>query len=240
MLVCQKMFKQIFLNLFIVLTLYYSVFADPIASAEDESDSSLYIIEGRVFPLSDFQNTQSNWPANTRIHVNGGEYVGFVRKDGTFVVHNIPSGSYIVEVLNPEYSFEPVRVEINSKGKYRARKVNHIQTSQIVQVPYPLKIKALGKTRYFQQREQWRITDLLFNPMIMMTVLPLLLFMVLPKLLNDPETKKEMEQLQNLTKFEMPEMSEIVSNLLGNNPQQPPSTNSGQSNKKAQKAKKRQ
>lgn len=64
------------------------------------------------------------------------------------MVHNVPSGSYVVEVLHPEYTFEPVRVEINSKGRFRARKVNNIQTSVVNQVPYPLKIKALGKTRY--------------------------------------------------------------------------------------------
>lgn len=115
-------------------------------SLEDENDSSTnrYVIEGRVFPLSDYAVNQPNWQANTRIYVNGGELIGFVKKDGSFVVHNVPPGSYIVEVLNPEYAFEQARVEINSKGKYRARKVNHIKTSEVVVLPYPLKMKALG------------------------------------------------------------------------------------------------
>lgn len=118
---------------------------------EDENDlnANKYAIEGRVFPLSDYTVTQPNWQANTRIHVNGGEFIGFVKKDGSFVVHNLLPGSYIVEVLNPEYNFEPARVEINSKGKYRARKVNHIKTSEVIVVPYPLKVKALGKANIF-------------------------------------------------------------------------------------------
>ncbi|KAH0814128.1 hypothetical protein GEV33_008663 [Tenebrio molitor] len=177
---------------------------------EEDNDSGRYVIEGRIFPLSDYQTSQINWQANTRIHINGGELIGFVKKDGSFIVHNVPSGSYIIEVLNPEYTFEPVRVEINLKGKYRARKVNHIQTSLVIQVPYPLRMKALAKTRYFQMREQWRITDFIFNPMVLMMVLPLLLVMVLPKMMNDPETKKEMEQIQSLTKFELPEMSDMT------------------------------
>lgn len=113
---------------------------------EDDNDLSVnkYTIEGRVFPLSDYAATQPNWQANTRILVNGGEFIGFVKRDGSFVVHNIPVGSYVVEVLNSEYIFEPARVEINSKGKYRARKVNHIKTSEVIVVPYPLKMKALG------------------------------------------------------------------------------------------------
>ncbi len=37
---------------------------------------------------------------------------------------------------------------------------------------------------------------MLMNPMVMMMVLPLLLITVLPKMMNDPETKREMEQMQ--------------------------------------------
>ena len=88
------------------------------------------------------------------------------REDGTFIISNVPSGSYIIEVVNPNYLYEPVRVEINSKGKFRARKVNLIQTSQVIQVPYPLKMRSLGPFRYFQVREEWRLTDFIFNPMV--------------------------------------------------------------------------
>jgi ER membrane protein complex subunit 7 len=53
-----------------------------------------------------------------------GEMKGFLKGDGTFVISKVPSGSYVVEILNPNYLYEPVRVEINNKGKFRARKVN--------------------------------------------------------------------------------------------------------------------
>lgn len=78
----------------------------------------------------------------------------------------MPSGTYVVEITNPNYSYEPIRVDINSKGKFRARKVNYIQQNQVIQVPYPLKFKSQGKIRYFSPREQWRITDFLFSPMV--------------------------------------------------------------------------
>ncbi|CAG9865282.1 unnamed protein product [Phyllotreta striolata] len=204
---------------------------------EENDGTARYTLEGRVFPLSDTQQKQPHWQAHTRIHVNGGEYLGFVKKDGSFVIHNVPSGSYVVEALHPEFSFEPARVEINSKGKFRARRVNHLKTSDVTVVPYPLRMKALGKTRYFQVREQWRITDLLFNPMVMMMVLPLLLIMVLPKMMNDPETKKEMEQLQSMTKFEM---SDVVSNFLaGSATSQSPPDRGQAANKKNLKSRKR-
>nr|XP_023023315.1 ER membrane protein complex subunit 7 homolog [Leptinotarsa decemlineata] len=211
---CQQTTMDYFNSLLIFFVLLNISLTGAQPSAEDETDPTRYTIEGRAFALSDYQSSQPNWQANTRVHVNGGEFIGFVRKDGSFAVYNIPAGSHVVEVLNPEYVFEPARVEINSKGKFRARKVNHIKTSEVVMVPYPLRMKALGKTRYFQIREQWRITDILFNPMIMMMVFPLFLIMVLPKMMNDPDTKKEMEQIQNMAKFELPEMSDMVSNFL--------------------------
>ena len=74
--------------------------------------------------------------------------------------------------------------------------MNNVQPSQVNQVTYPLRLKSLGRYKYFQAREEWKITDMLMNPMILMMVLPLLLITVLPKMMNDPETKREMEQMQ--------------------------------------------
>lgn len=56
-----------------------------------------------------------------------------------------------------------VRVEINPKGKFRARKLNYVQPSQVVQVPYPLKLKALTRFKYFQTREQWKVIHYFFS-----------------------------------------------------------------------------
>ena len=100
--------------------------------------------------------------------MDGGNYVGFLKSDGSFAVNNIPAGSYVVEVLSPNNMFEPVRVDISgrAKGKIRARKVNFLQNSAVVTVPYPLKFKAKEPAPFFEKREQWKVTDMLFNPMV--------------------------------------------------------------------------
>lgn len=102
----------------------------------------------------------------------------------------------MLEVSNPDFYYEPVRVDINSKGKVRARMVNNVQPTQVNQLPYPLRLKTPGRFKYFEKREEWKVTDMLMNPMVIMMVLPLLLITVLPKMMNDPETKREMEQMQ--------------------------------------------
>lgn len=211
----------------------FACIANAMSSVEEDVGHGRYVIEGRVFPPED--QDLANWQVETRIHVNGGEYIGFIKEDGSFAVHNVPTGSYVVEVVHPDYMYEPVRVEINSKGKYRARRVNYIQTSQVIQVPYPLRMKALSKFRYFQTREQWRLTDFLFNPMVIMMILPLLLIMVLPKMMNDPETKEDLKQITNLTKMsEMPEMSEMITNLFSGGATSKASTSKAKQIKKRQ------
>jgi len=178
------------------------------------NNHDLYEIEGKVFPQESLV-PNPNWIADTKVMTKGGYHMGFLREDGSFIIHNVPSGSYVVEVISPNYTYEPVRVEINSKGKLRARKVNYIQTSQVVTVPYPLKMKPLGPTRFFYTREQWRVADFLFSPMVLMMILPTLLILALPRMMNDPETRKEMEQLNNLAKYDMPEMSEVITSFFG-------------------------
>lgn len=181
---------------------------------DDDELSGLYTIEGRVYS-PELYAPDSNWQRETTLSINSGEYKGFLREDGAFIISSVPSGSYVLEIHNPDYFYEPVRVEINPKGKFRARKVNYVQPSQVIQVPYPLKLKALTRFKYFQTREQWKITDFLFSPMVLMMLLPLLLMLILPKMMSDPEAKKEMENM-NFPKMtsDMPEISEVITSFL--------------------------
>uniref|UniRef100_A0A8C5THU6 Endoplasmic reticulum membrane protein complex subunit 7 n=1 Tax=Malurus cyaneus samueli TaxID=2593467 RepID=A0A8C5THU6_9PASS len=156
--------------------------------------------------------------------------------DGSFVVHDVPSGSYVVEVISPAHKFEPVRVDITSKGKMRARYVNYIKPSEVVRLPYPLQMKSSGPPSYFIKRESWGWTDFLMNPMVMMMVLPLLIFVLLPKVVNtsDPDMRREMEQSMNMlnSNHELPDVSEFMTRLFSSKS----SSKSGGSSSKAGKS----
>jgi hypothetical protein len=57
------------------------------------------------------------------------------REDGSFTVEHVPVGSsYIVEIASTEYLFESVRVDVSTKGKLRARRLNLLQPAQVTQV----------------------------------------------------------------------------------------------------------
>ncbi|XP_064182888.1 endoplasmic reticulum membrane protein complex subunit 7-like [Anguilla rostrata] len=185
------------------------------ANSAAQSNGDRFKIEGRaVVPGIKTQD----WISTARVLVEGEEYIGFLKTDGSFAVNDVPSGSYVVEVLSPTYTFEPVRVDITSKGKMRARVVNHIKTSEVVRQPYPLQLRSSGPHSYFIKRETWGWSDFLMNPMVMMMVLPLLIIVLLPKVINtnDPEMRREMEQSMNMLNpnQELPDVSEFMTKLF--------------------------
>ncbi|XP_053737617.1 ER membrane protein complex subunit 7 [Synchiropus splendidus] len=185
------------------------------ASTPSGGGGERFRIEGRAIVPG--VKTQE-WVATARVLVEGEEYVGFLRTDGSFTVNDVPSGSYVVEIVTPTFRFEPVRVDITSKGKMRARLVNYIKPSEVIRQPYPLQIRANGHHSYFMKRETWGWTDFLMNPMVMMMVLPLLIIVLLPKVVNtnDPEMRKEMEQSMNMLNPnpELPDVSELMTKLF--------------------------
>ncbi|CAM1329454.1 RNF14 (predicted) [Pycnogonum litorale] len=205
------MYSPVFLLFILTCFTAYTASQD----VDNDSEPSYYKIEGKVHaPDHVLLSTPSTneWLTSTKVLVNGGEHIGFLRADGTFVVNSLPSGSYVVEISNPNFFYEPARVDITSRGKMRARKVNYLQNSAVMQMSYPLKFRTKGQYKYFQIRETMKVTDFLFNPMVLMMVMPLLLIMVLPKVMNteDNEAQREMQQSLQMPKFDIPELSEMM------------------------------
>jgi len=155
---------------------------------------------------------------NTRILIDDGLHVGFIRSDGTFSIPGLPSNSYVVEISSPRNYYEPVRVDITSKGKVRSRRLNLIQPSDITLLRYPLNFESRGYPNYFFKREQFRVMDILLSPMVLMMVVPLLLVAVLLKMVNqDPELAKELENTSKMLQPQnnMPSLSEMATNWFG-------------------------
>lgn len=202
----------------ITLLWLYFLQRSVVLGTEIDSGTATYKIEGQVVIPESFRSTTSK-SSPSRVLVNYGfEHIGFVRHDGSFVVLGVPPGSYIIEISNVDYAFEAVRVDITSKGKIRARRLNLLQPSVVSALPYPLRLNAVHQISYFRPREEWHLTDMLANPMVLMMVVPLVLLVILPKLVNanDPEVKKEMAK--SMPQMDVPDVSEMLASWLGGNP----------------------
>jgi len=152
-------------------------------------------------------------------------YTGFITKDGSFNVHQVPVGTYVLNVVGSKLTYPPVRVDVGNSGSVRARKLNILSLKEKELLPYPLELEPIAKTPYFQKRETFSIFDQLKNPMVLFMVLPMLLVFMLPKLmdLQDPEIKKEMEeQMKTMKKgSQLPDASELMSNFFGGGAPEP-------------------
>lgn len=78
---------------------------------EYDGNSGRYNIEGKVYAPELFSLAEFNWQEDTAITINDGEYSAFLKDDGTFVISGVPSGSYVVDISNPDYYYESVIVE---------------------------------------------------------------------------------------------------------------------------------
>lgn len=172
-------------------------------------------ITGQIFSLQhDDITTLRMSLMHTKISVNYGQYVGYPREDGKFEIDNLPSDSYVVEVTHPNYIYEPFRVDITSKGKIRARRVNYIQPALVQTVEYPLQFRPKSLHKYFLPRETWRIMDILLNPMVIMMVVPLVIIWILPKMMNPQEVQQQRESVQ-MPEYNVPELSEMMASMFG-------------------------
>ncbi|KAG5676774.1 hypothetical protein PVAND_006583 [Polypedilum vanderplanki] len=178
----------------------------------------VYQIEGKVLKPKSLNNDSfKNMIQETEIVINSGKYKGFLKDDGTFVIKCVQPGSYLLEVVSSKYVYEPVKIEINNRGKIRARKVNNMQPFQVILLQYPLKLKTNATYNFFQKREHWKITDIIFSPMVLMMIVPLILLILLQKSMNNSGFKNEMENLQ-LPNFDssdnFPDVTKMFSNLI--------------------------
>lgn len=97
--------------------------------------------------------------------------------------------------------------------------MNLIQPSDVTMLRYPLNFESKGYPNYFYKREQFRVMDILMSPMVLMMVVPLLLVVVLPKLVNqDPELQRELQQTTNIlqpdVQSNLPSVSEFMYNMF--------------------------
>merc|ERR1719502_1251763 len=153
-----------------------------IASAAELAERLIATLEGRLateLPLD-----------SVRVVLDGGAYTAIPRQDGSFKLHAVAPGTYLLEVLDTQSVWPTVKLEVSatSPGKARA-----LLTHSRQPLPFPLPLEPLvAKPTFFEKREgvQW-------SAVLMMGVTLMIMF-VFPKMMEnmDPEQLKEMQSMQ--------------------------------------------
>ncbi|EDQ86450.1 uncharacterized protein MONBRDRAFT_33849 [Monosiga brevicollis MX1] len=181
-------------------------------------------IRGRVVPPENV-NVIDFFLA-TKVLLDGGAHVTFLAKDGTFELTGIPSASYLLEVVHPDFSFNAYRVDVDDRFDFGARvfQADPVGGLPPVKVTYDedvgLRVPTTSRTSYFEPRKPWNIMELLMNPMILMALLPMALMYLMPSKETMEEMQKELRQetghepmANNLANFSL---AESLASLTGN------------------------
>ncbi|XP_073001135.1 ER membrane protein complex subunit 7 homolog [Typha latifolia] len=167
-------------------------FSLAVASPSGSGDG--YIIAGRV-KLEGMGSKGFGLSAkmsNTKVILNGGQRVTFVRPDGYFSFHNVPAGTHLIEVASMGYFFSPVRVDVSARnpGKVQAALTENKRLLN------ELILEPLSEEHYYEVRQPFSVMSLLKSPMGMMVGFMLVMVFLMPKLMEniDPEEMKRAQE----------------------------------------------
>lgn len=129
---------------------------------------------------------------NIEIYLNGNgkQYKTFPKRDGSFIIHNVKYGPYLMEISSPDFDFSTIRVDVSKKepGKIRMKYTidNAILSSPIIQPQ--------NRIFYFQTSQNiFSVFSGLFsNPIILLMGFMMVLMMLLQKM--DPEAMNELKK----------------------------------------------
>jgi hypothetical protein len=153
-----------------------------------------YLVEGRV-KVQVMRGKGFSKIANTKVVLNGGEQVAFIRTDGSFAFEGVPAGTHLLEVVALGYFFSPVRVDVSSRlpGQIRA---SYIEGPR--RVSDSLVLEPLREENYYEIREPFSMLGLLKSPMGLMIGFMVICVFLLPMLMDsiDPEEMKRLQEAQ--------------------------------------------
>ncbi|CAM1510430.1 Fc.00g007650.m01.CDS01 [Cosmosporella sp. VM-42] len=125
----------------------------------------------------------------------------------TFVFHNVTAESYLVDVHCATDGFQPLRVDVGADGSMEAWETyrgnewgNRGEKLEVREgsAGRGVEIRALGGKNYFVERPKFSVLTILKNPMILMGMVSMALFIGMPYLMDnmDPELRAEFEAQQ--------------------------------------------
>ncbi|KAJ3340055.1 hypothetical protein HDU93_007397 [Gonapodya sp. JEL0774] len=144
-------------------------------------------VKGRLF-IPDTRDVAGVIGVEAEVTLDFGRYRGGIRRDGSFVIRDVPSGIYILEVDSTTHAFDKLWVEVDTvEGSVRASQyfpATEYDPSPKRMVPYPIELTAKGQFDYFQVREGFNWMGMLQNPMMLMAVASIGMVYLLPKMME--------------------------------------------------------
>ncbi|KAK3315271.1 hypothetical protein B0H66DRAFT_338919 [Apodospora peruviana] len=122
----------------------------------------------------------------------------------TFVLRDLPPGSYLVEFCCVTHAFAPLRLDVDSTGgvkvweTYRGHDWGNKGEAVKLSTEGVYDVRVLGTKGYFMERAKFNFFSILRNPMVLLGVVSMGIFLGMPYLVDnmDPEMRAEWEERQ--------------------------------------------
>ncbi|KAJ3933613.1 MAG: hypothetical protein NXY57DRAFT_1047768 [Lentinula lateritia] len=141
-----------------------------------------------------------NQLGHSRVVLDDDKHSGGILKDGSFVIPNVPSGTYLLSVISHDYQFEQDSISFEEPVVEVRPYVlgTPMSPASTILLPYPIKLSARQRFNYFVPRESFNIMGMLKSPMILMMVFAGALVLGMPYLMKnmDPESLAEFKREQ--------------------------------------------
>ncbi|RYP72259.1 hypothetical protein DL769_004481 [Monosporascus sp. CRB-8-3] len=130
----------------------------------------------------------------------GASYAAPLSAAGTFVFRNVTPGSYLADVHSATHGFAPLRVDVDATPEGETRGVrawetfrgnaweNRGEEVRRTAAGGAFPVRVLGTKAFFVERGSFSVFGILKNPMILMSLVSLGLFVGLPKLMENSES----------------------------------------------------
>ncbi|KII93494.1 hypothetical protein PLICRDRAFT_171238 [Plicaturopsis crispa FD-325 SS-3] len=139
---------------------------------------------------------------SAKVVLDFGDSYGSVTRDGSFVIPDVASGTYILSVVTHDFAFDQLRVDVTSESVPEIRPYipgTPLNPPSSVSLPYPITLAARAKYSYFAPRESFNIVGMFQNPMMLMMVFGGVMMLAMPYMMKnmDPESLEEFKAQQS-------------------------------------------
>lgn len=156
----------------------------PVAAADG------YPIEGQIALLEGAKSHLAL--SRVMLHAEDGrEFVAFPKRDGSFVLHDVPPGTHVLGVDCMSLIFPQLRVDVNGR-RGGAVTAAYADNPALSLDTHPLIIKPLAPAQYFDVRKPFSVLQFLKSPMGMMMAFMVFAVLVMPYLKVDPQEYQEL------------------------------------------------
>ena len=158
-----------------------------------------FTIEGRVELPPPASLVAADFPLTLREGGGDATLRAFVTRDGEFSFLNVPEGTHILSVLNGEWIFAGIRLEVSPTGGVRA----FFKDSGQPVLEYPFVLRPMAKPEYYVAKSGGQLLGMLRSPYVLLMLVGALFAFGSPILMEwsmSTMTEEEREELKKQMK----------------------------------------